>query len=273
MQDSTKGRLHGGAPKIGSPLGESGHAQDDVPTSSRADVHVIFTDLESDRGLAHNATSIAEPVLAAFDTETAAVWGNEALARAIRRFQHTGRRLGDQDVETLVHEFARVSDYEDLFEEHASQSARAKAMCLRLSISVSRATEESFANRMLMREHQAEELVRRIQLEILSSFDRSQRGIGFREYEINRRAEGLATEWMDGHRGEYLQKARRQYRRTLALRDNADGYASLMQNPGLEQVYVKPVARMFPTDQSPLLAQLIERMTRYDMSFVVPLLD
>ncbi len=236
----------------------------------------IFDELAEHRALAHNGMSAVLPILAAFDVETAAIWANEEFARAIVRHRKTGRKLRDEDVETLVHEFARVLEYEDILKDHPSLRDRIALMTKRLAIKVARSTEESFMNRTLRREREAEEWVQRVRMEILSAFDRRQHGFGLSDSVIADKAERLASDWVAKLRSDYLKKARNEYRRLVRAQaggaDRQDPLEGLWSSPDLVQIFVKSVTGMFPLEQSMTLRRLVDLMVAYDLSFVVPAL-
>lgn len=243
------------------------------PDADTAGIHAVLDELGDYRRLAHNNIPSTVPVLAAFDVGTAAVWANETMTHAIARYRRTARKLCDEDVETLAHEFARALEYEDIFREHCTRRDRVQEMTTRLSLSAARSTEESYMNRTLGRERRAEEWVQRIRMEIISAFDRSHHGSGLRESVISDSAENLAEQWVARLRDDYVSKARREYQRMIRLqqagRDDDVG-PDVLQDPGLEQVPVRVIMGMFPTDQSPTLARLLDLMVQYEVPLVVP---
>lgn len=249
----------------------------DAGDGSRDHKHPIFAALVENRVLGHNLSAASAPVLAAFDVETSAIWANDALAHAIARSKKVPRKLRDEDVETLVHEFARALEFEDVLKEYRSQRDRVAVMRKRLSVSVSRSTEEAFMNRMLIREHQAEEWVQRIRMEILSTFDQAQHGPGLTESAIANKAEGLTSEWMTRLHDGYLTKARNEYRRFVRRQTASSGARNsideLWSSPDLVQVFVKSITGMFPLDQSATLKKLIGLMVTYEMTIYVPALS
>jgi adenylate kinase family enzyme len=243
----------------------------------RSESDHILEELSENQSLAHNTLPAVRPVLATFDVATGAIWGNDALAAAIARYRRSGRLLRDEDVETMVHEFARVLDYEDIFERSSSHRQSVRLMTQKLARDVSRSTAEAFANRMMRRERLAEEYVQRVHLEILSNFDRSQKGLGMTSSAIANQAEDRASEWMAKRMKNYRRKAHREYDRIS--RDGSDAeswresrYAAVYADPDVEQIFVKSVVGMFPVYLSPTLKVLLDRMVRYDISLFVPML-
>jgi adenylate kinase family enzyme len=244
-------------------------------TAVRGENFQIFEELSENQSLAHNSQEAANPVLATFDVATGAIWSNDALARAIARHRRSGHLLRDEDVETLVHEFARTLDYEDIFERYPSHRERVELMTKRLARDVSRNTAETFANRMMRRERLAEEYVQRVHLEILSNFDRTQKGSGLTGSAISDTAEDRASDWMAKMKHDYRRKAHREYERIMRDQEGAQSgqagrYAEIWADPDVEQVFVKRVVGMFPAHLSPTLKVLLDRMVKYDISLFVP---
>ncbi len=240
-----------------------------TPAGTLGEWRDVHAELPLYKQLSHSQGSFREPVLAGFDPETFAVWGNGALASAIRIADQRNRKLKDEDIETLVHEFARSLEYEDLFEDCRDRNHLREMIRARLMVTVARASEESFMNRQLRQERLAEEMVQHVRMELLSSFDIAANGRGFRQSEISNQAEDRAMRWIDDLRGTYRERARDDYRRLInghtARAHDASGDAA-----GLNVLSMHRIARLFPTNQSHTLGTLISKVTDVDLVLVVP---
>lgn len=216
--------------------------------------------------------SAYEPVLAAFDPYRAVVWTNERLAQLATRNRPAGRQLCDEDTETLAHEFARALQFRDIFQEFGSRADRAAALSRRRARLVMRSTSESYANRRLAEERRAEETVQRIRMEILSSFDREQRGSGLKISDMGTRAEESAADMIRNLRPDYLASAKREFARLHqsarpdAAESNGSGMSQVM--PG-DVLAIGKIRWLFPTRLSPTLTDLIDEMIALQIDIVI----
>ena len=221
-----------------------------------------------------NRTSTTDtPVLAAFDPDNAVVWANEVLAATVARNRDTRRVLRDEDTETLAHEFARVLQYRDIFQEYDSYNDRVAALRKRRSRMIMRSTSESYANQKLFEERQAEEVVQRIRMEILDSFDRGQRGAGIGIRNIATRAEESAASIVRGLRADYLSSARGEFAR---LHSGLYASADMVKHGAMEPpctkgkvLEIREIRWLFPTSLSPTLADLIDEITGFGIDIVI----
>ncbi len=156
-------------------------------------VDYFFDQSNAVRRPANKTATNYVPVLANFDADNAIILANEALFIVVERNRRSQHQLCDEDVETLTHEFARVLQYRDIFEDHLTQSDRIETLRERRSRIVQRSTIESYTNHKLLHERQAEEVVQRVRMEILSSFDRAQHGSGLSTINITEQVEELAA--------------------------------------------------------------------------------
>ena len=219
-----------------------------------------------------NRTPSAEtPVLAAFDPDNAVVWANEVLAATIERNGDSRRTLRDEDTETLAHEFARVLQYRDIFREHLSYQDRVAALRKRRAQVIMRSTSESYANRKLYEERQAEEIVQRIRMEILNAFGRAQRGAPHLTRDLSTRAEESAGELIQTLKSDYLSSARREFARLHGSLNSTEGSGG-DTGPALERGKTFDVSRirwLFPTRLSPTLADLVDEMVELEVRIAI----
>lgn len=239
------------------------------PLNTLGEWRDVHAELPLYKQLSHSQGSFRAPVLAAFDPETFAVWGNAALASAIRIAEQRHRKLRDEDIETLVHEFARTLEYEDLFEDCRDRNHLREMIRSRLLVTVARASEESFMNKQLRQERLAEEMVQQVRMELLSSFDIAAKGRGLRPSEISNQAEDRATQWIDDLRGDYRARARDNYRR-LVNSETARAHETNGNANNLDVLSLHRIARLFPTDHSYSLATLVRTISEADLVVVVP---
>lgn len=213
------------------------------------------------------------PVLAAFDPDNAVVWANEVLAATVTRNLNTRRVLRDEDTETLAHEFARVLQYRDIFAEYRSYDDRVAALRKRRSRMIMRSTSESYANQKLFEERQAEEVVQRIRMEILNSFDRGQRGAGIGISDIGTRAEESAANIVRGLRADYLSSARAEFARLHSgLYGSADTGRHVASKPPSAKrkvLEIREIRWLFPTTLSPTLADLVDEIAGFGIDIVI----
>jgi hypothetical protein len=223
------------------------------------------------RRTANRTPSAETPVLAAFDPDSAVVWANQVLAATIERNRESRRVLRDEDTETLAHEFARVLQYRDIFREHFSYKDRVAALRKRRAQTIMRSTSESYANRKLFEERQAEETVQRIRMEILNAFGRAQRVPAHLTRDLSARAEESAGEFIQTLRSDYLSSARKEFARlhgTLNAADLNDDDTG----PAFDRGKVYDISRirwLFPTRLSPTLADLVDEMVELDIKIAI----
>jgi len=242
-------------------------------TSARS-VEYFFDQPNVVRRPADGAASGRSLVLAAFDADNAVVWANEAFLRLVERKQRNRQHLNDEDVETLTHEFARVLHYRDIFEDHFLHEDRVTALRKRRSLQVTRSTVESYTNQKLAQERRAEELVQRVRMEILSSFDRAQRGRGLSMSAIADKAEEFAAGLVRELRDDYVASARREFSRlhgaggdvSRSVRDVYSATDSVQK----KVLSVRKIRWLFPTDQSATLADLVDELIGFNIDIVVP---
>ena len=233
-----------------------------TPDRSLGEWRDVHAELPLYRKLSHSDNA----VLAAFDPETFAVWGNDGLSRAMRLAERRNQKLRDEDVETLVHEFARCLEYENLFEDCRDRNHLREMIRSRLMVTVARASEESFMNRQLRQERLAEETVQRVRMELLSAFDRMARGQGLKGREILDKAEDRADRWTRSQRDGYREKARNDYRRLVTI-ETARTPTGTRQ---LQLVPLRRMRRLLPTAESPTLAALVDKLVDADLVLVLP---
>ena len=94
------------------------------PDASTQSVDYFFDQPNAVRRPANRTATSYVPVLATFDADNAIILANEALLNTVKRNLRARRQLRDEDVETLTHEFARVLQYRDIFEDNLTQRAR-----------------------------------------------------------------------------------------------------------------------------------------------------
>lgn len=163
------------------------------------------------------------PVLAAFDPDNAIIWANDELRRLVEQNRKSMRVLRDEDAETIAHEFARALKYRDILQDHASHAERVAALRKRRARLIMRSTAESYANRKLAEEREAEEIVQRIRMEILNWFDRAQKGSGLGTRNIGTRAEESAAGIVSKLRRDYLDSAKREFARLHGAQSQTNG--------------------------------------------------
>lgn len=212
-------------------------------------------------------------VLAAFDPDHAVIWANEEFLREVERNEGARHPLRDENVEVLALEFARVLEYRDLFEDYETHVERITAIRKRRSRIVMRSTVESYKNRSLAREREAEETVQKIHMEILSSFDRAQRGPGLSARDIEDRAEQSAADMVRQRKAEFVVRAQTDFERIhdrgakSGLMDDRDFPATMPHRI----LSLKQLEWLFPIRQSATLAELVAEVTTFDIKIVVPL--
>jgi len=226
---------------------------------------------------ANKTASNNVPVLATFDADNAIVLANEALLKAVERNRRTRHQLCDEDVETLTHEFARVLQYREIFQDHLTQSDRIDALRKRRSQIVLRSTLESYTNHRLHNERQAEEVVQRVRMEILSAFDRAQHGSGLSSIDITERVEEFTAVFIKTLRQAYLSSASREFTRLKNHRSNnaypTDGIKYGSGGARYKVLSMREMRWLFPVEQSSTLADLVDQMISFRMKIVVPLSD
>ncbi len=215
------------------------------------------------------------PVLATFDADNATILANEALLNAVDRNRRTRHQLCDEDVETLTHEFARVLQYREIFQDHLTQSDRIEALRKRRSQIVLRSTLESYTNHRLLHERQAEEVVQRVRMEILSTFDRAQHGSGLSSIDITERVEEFTAIFIKTLRRDFVSSARREFVRLRSDRSN-NSYPTIGIEYGSDGARYKVLSMhemrwLFPVEQSATLADLVDEMISFRMKIVVRL--
>lgn len=215
------------------------------------------------------------PVLAAFDADNAIIWANEALFNVVERNRRAHYQLRDEDVETLTHEFARVLQYRDIFEDHLTQSDRIEALRKRRSRIVSRSTTESYMNHRLFQERQAEAVVQQVRMEILCSFDRAQHGTGLSASDMSQKVEELTSVFIKDLKQEYRSCARREFARLKSHRgDDARPTNCVEDRYGgdrYKELSIHKLRCLFPVRQSPTLADLVDEIIGLRMKIVVPI--
>lgn len=227
------------------------------------------------RWATNRTSSDRTPVLATFDADNAVIWANRSLLEIARSYKRSRHKLSDEDVATLAHEFARVLEYRDIFQDHFLHAERVAALRRRRSLLVQRSTMESYANRVFLQERKAEEIVQRVKMEILSSFDRSQHGVGLSRDAINDKAEEHASALVSNLRHEFLSSAKKEFSR---LHDASGNMAKTAQvsfstndDYARATLLVRDIRWLFPTGQSVTLADLVDEMISFRMCLVVPL--
>jgi len=215
-----------------------------------------------------------DPVLAAFDADNAVIWANQVLLDFVERNRGRTKHLGDEDVETVAHEFARALQYRDILEEHFVHMDRVAALRKRRSLQVARSTVESYANQKLARERKAEEVVQRVRIEILSAFDRAQRGSGLSATDIADKAEEIAAGMVRDLRDDFTAIARQEFVRLHSeggdvSRSVSDVYS---ESDGIQKqvLPVRDLRWLFPVDQSPTLADLVDEIISFELQIIVP---
>ena len=221
-----------------------------------------------------NRTSTSDtPVLAAFDPDNAVVWANEDFATNVERNRNARRVLRDEDTETLAHEFARALQHRDIFREHFHHEDRVAALRQRRAQTIMRSTPESYANRKLIEERRAEEVVQRIRMEIVDSFGRAQRGSRPLTDDMSAKAEEWADEVMRTLRTDYLSSARKEFSRldgslNAPEGNGGNGDAELPSQQG--EIYdVGKIRWLFPTRLSPTLTDLVDEIIELEIKIVI----
>ncbi len=213
-------------------------------------------------------------VHAEFDVETAAIRANDALLQAMSRNRRTRHNLSDEDVETLVHAFAHALHHKEIYEQFEKPQDRAEAMIRRRSREVMKSSEESYANRTLQLERQAEECVQIVRMEILSSFDRAGHGPGLSDESIADKAFEFAAESVRQSRDDYASKAKDEYRYLVSHgsidSSPEDDTAVESTEPSFTRLPVQNITWLFPVDQSATLSKMVGQIVKYKVDIVVP---
>jgi hypothetical protein len=220
---------------------------------------------------ANRTPSTETPVLAAFDPENAIVWSNQVLAATIERNRDARRLLRDEDTETLAHEFARALRYRDIFRAHFSHKDRVGALRKRRAQVIMRSTSESYANKKLFEERQAEEIVQRIRMEILNAFGRAQREPSRLTGDLGSRAEESAGDFIRTLKSDYVSSARREFARFHQSLNSAKGNDG-DTGPAFDRGKVLDIGRirwLFPTQLSPTLTDLIDEMIELEIKIAI----
>lgn len=242
----------------------------DKPASVIA--YTFFDRPNAVRRPANKTTTDHVPVLAAFDPDNAVIWANDRLRTLVENGRRNMRVLRDEDTETLAHEFARVLNYRDIFQDHLARGDRLAALRARRTRKVMRATAESYANQRLFEERQAEEVVQRIRMEILNSFGHAQHGSGLPVNDFGAKAEQSAADIVGMLRKDYLDSARREFARLhSALRETAAG--ANPENAGFDPhstvLRVSDIRWIFPTKLSPTLTDLVDEIISFQIEIVI----
>lgn len=212
------------------------------------------------------------PVLAAFDPDSAIIWANDELRKIAERNRNSMRVLRDEDAETIAHEFARALKYRDILQDHASRAERVAALRKRRARLIMRSTAESYANRKLAEEREAEEVVQRIRMEILNSFDCAQRGSGLRTRDIGTRAEESADGIVNKLRRDYLDSAKREFVRLHGTQSSTDGDIEeelAYRDQNLKVLKLNEIRWLFPTKLSPTLADQVDEIISFGIDIVI----
>ena len=245
------------------------------PDASTKSVDYFFDQPNAVRRPANRTATSYVPVLATFDADNAIILANEALLNTVKRNLRARRQLRDEDVETLTHEFARVLQYRDIFEDNLTQRARIEALRKRRARIVLRSTIESYTNHRLYNERLTEEVVQRVKMEILSSFDRAQHGSGLSATNISNNVEEIAAVVVRGLRRDFASSARREFARlksrmdTHIQQDSAIDFGS--SHVRHEVLSMRELRWLFPVKLSVTLADLVDEMISFDMRIVVPI--
>ncbi len=223
---------------------------------------------------ANKTTSNHDPVLATFDADNAIIWANGTFLTIAQRNERSRRALGDEDVETLTHEFVRALHYREIFQDHYLHEDRVRELRKLRTRIIMRSTPESYANRILAEERRAEETAQRVRMEILSSFDREQNGNGISMLDIENQAEENAAGLFRVVRDEYRSSAKREFARIHGAGGDksrafgGNGFAA--QSAGSTVILLRDLRWLFPLDKSATLADLVDELIGFRMSIVVP---
>jgi hypothetical protein len=213
------------------------------------------------------------PILAAFDADNAVIWANETLLENLKRTQLNQQELSDDDVQTLAHEFARLLEYRGIFQDNYLHEDRVRAIRKRRGQQVMRSTIESFANRKLAEERRAEETAQRVRMEILSTFDKAQRGPGFSENDIASKANEQAADLVNKFRKDYLSTARIDFSRLHSaggeVSRSIDSVDKGADNFRKKVLLVRDIRCLFPLTQSATLKDLVDEMIYLRVKIIV----
>lgn len=222
----------------------------------------------------NRTSSDRTPVLATFDADNAVIWTNRSLLDIAQSYKRARHKLSDEDVATLTHEFARVLEYRDIFQDHYLHADRVAALRRRRSLLVQRSTIESYANRVFAQERKAEEVVQRVKMEILSSFDRSQHGNGLSRDAINDKAAENAATLISNLKGEFISSAKQEFSRLHDGTGNTNERAQItitgVGGNAKATLLVRDIRWLFPTEQSVTLTDLVDEIISFKMCLVVP---
>lgn len=225
--------------------------------------------------LLRNADSLG--VLAMFDMENAVIWVNGALLSQLGRTHKKGGFLATKDIVTLVHEFSHVLQYEDIFKKYSTRQERASAMIKRRAEKVMNLTEDEYVKYVLKLEANAEFKAQLIDMELLNAFAKS-RGHGEFSREDRRQfSREKALAWIKSGRKGYSQKARNSYqkiRKAATDHGGAKGVAEASARKEKEtytMIQVSKIKAALPTQDSPKLKILVDKMVRFDIAIVVGL--
>jgi hypothetical protein len=224
------------------------------------------------RRTANRTAASRVPVLAAFDPDRAVIWANGELRTNVEKNRKAMRVLGDEDTETLAHEFARVLPYRDIFQDHLTRANQLAALRRRRTRMIMRSTAESYANQKLLEERRAEEVVQRIRMEILNSFGRATHGTGLPAGDLSAKAEESAADIIGTLRSDYLDSARREFARLHSvLRETTGATAadSAQRAPSGTVYRVGDIRWLFPTKLSPTLTDLIDEIISFPIEIVI----
>ena len=215
--------------------------------------------------------------LAMFDLENAVIWVNDALLAEIKRTYKNKRHLKDIHIQTLVHEFTHVLQYEDIFKKHKSRGARAAAMVQRRADKAMNSTEDEFVKYVLNFEGNAEYQAQLVSLELTHAFSKSQGHGGFSRQVRRSISKEKALLWYRENKKGYADNARKTYRkiRQAAVKHGGSkGVAEASARKEKETYTMLPVSKFksaFPTKNSPKLSTLVDKMDRFDIVVVVGL--
>jgi hypothetical protein len=215
--------------------------------------------------------------LAMFDLENAVIWVNDALLAEIERTYKSKLYLKDIHIQTLVHEFTHVLQFEDIFQKHKTRRARAAAMIQFRAEKVMNSTEDEFAKFVLNREGKAEYQAQLVSAELLHTFSRSQGWGGISQNNRRFISREKALDWVKQNKESYTKNARETYRKirqSAADHGGSKGVAEASARKEKEAYTMLQVSKFrsaFPIKNSPKLDALVKEMVRFDIVVVVGL--
>jgi hypothetical protein len=221
--------------------------------------------------------SVAFDALAMFDLENAVIWVNDALLAEIKRTYKNKQQLQDIHIQTLVHEFTHVMQYEDIFEKHNTRGSRAAAMIKHRAEKAMNSTEDEFVKYVLNLEGNAELQAQLVSAQLLHAFSSSQGWGGIPKEDRRFISKEKALEWFRQNKKGYANNARKTYRKIRqSAKDHggSKGVAAASARKNKETYTMLEVSKFrsaFPTKNSPKLKALVGKMVKFDIVIVVGL--